>query len=146
MHMYTYICIYIYIHTHTFAIFMSFISRFDIYIYIYNHIYSIVYMYMGVSVRVCLFVFKPAKHIEAGRGEIVTISPTTFSNAFSWMKMYEFRLRFHWKLFLSFELTILQHMFRKWLDAWSAPSHYLYQWWLAYWRVSRVSPSVEPPQ
>ena len=35
------------------------------------------------------------------------ISQTTFSNAFSWMKMHEFRLIFHWSLFLRFELTIL---------------------------------------
>ena len=40
------------------------------------------------------------------------ISQTTFSNAFSWMKMYEFRLRFHWTLFLRFESTIFQHWFR----------------------------------
>ena len=31
---------------------------------------------------------------------------------FSWMKMYEFRLRFHWSLFLRFELAIFQHWFR----------------------------------
>ena len=37
---------------------------------------------------------------------------TTFSNAFSWMKMYEFRLRFHWCLILSVQLTIFQHLFR----------------------------------
>ena len=36
----------------------------------------------------------------------------TFSNEFSWMKMYEFCLRFHWSLFLRFELTIFQHWFR----------------------------------
>ena len=41
-------------------------------------------------------------------------SQTTYSNAFSWMKMYEFRLRFHWNLFPMFELTIAQHY------AWSA--------------------------
>ena len=34
------------------------------------------------------------------------ISQTTFSNAFSWMKMQEFRLRFHWSLFRRFELII----------------------------------------
>ena len=33
-----------------------------------------------------------------GRGKIATISQTTFSNAFSGMKLYEFRLRFHWRL------------------------------------------------
>ena len=51
------------------------------------------------------------------------ISQTTFSNAFSGMK---FSLRFHWSLFLRFELTIFQH--------WSAPSHFLNQWMLVYWR------------
>ena len=32
-----------------------------------------------------------------GRDKMAAISQTTFSNAFSWMKMYEFRLRFHWR-------------------------------------------------
>ena len=40
------------------------------------------------------------------------ISQTTFANAFSSMKMQELRLRFHWCLFLRFELTIFQHWFR----------------------------------
>ena len=31
-----------------------------------------------------------------GRGKIDTILQTTFSNAISWMKMFEFRLKFHW--------------------------------------------------
>ena len=35
-----------------------------------------------------------------------TISQTTFSNAFSWMKMLEFQFKFHWKLFLCVQLTI----------------------------------------
>ena len=35
-----------------------------------------------------------------GRDKIATISQTTVSNVFSWMKMYEFRLKFHWSLFL----------------------------------------------
>ena len=34
-----------------------------------------------------------------GRGKMAAVSQTTLSNAFSWMKMYEFRLRFHWILF-----------------------------------------------
>ena len=37
---------------------------------------------------------------------------TTFSNAFSWMKMLEFRLRFHWNLFRRIQLTKFQHWFR----------------------------------
>ena len=47
-----------------------------------------------------------------GRDKTAAISKTTFSNVFSWMKIYEFRSRFHWSLFLRFELTISQHWFR----------------------------------
>ena len=47
-----------------------------------------------------------------GRDEIDAISQMTSSNAFSWMKMNEFRLGFHWSLFLRFELTIFHHWFR----------------------------------
>ena len=65
-----------------------------------------------------------------GRDKMAAIFQTTFSNAFSWMKMYEFRLRFHWSLFLRFQLTISQHWFRSWLGAVQATSHYLKQWWL----------------
>ena len=39
----------------------------------------------------------PLKHW--GRDNMSDISPTTFWNAFSWMKIYEFRLKFHWSLF-----------------------------------------------
>ena len=35
-----------------------------------------------------------------GRDKMTAISQTTFANAFSSMKMYEFRLKFHWSLFL----------------------------------------------
>ena len=47
-----------------------------------------------------------------GRDEIDAISQTTFSNAFSGVKMNEFCLGFHWSLFLRFELTIFYHWFR----------------------------------
>ena len=66
---------------------------------------------------------------------IAAISQTTFSNAFSWVKMYEFRLGFHWSVFLRLELTIFQHWFRQWLGADKATSHYLNLWWLVYWRI-----------
>ena len=58
---------------------------------------------------------------------------TTFSNGYYWMKMYEFRSKFHW--FLRFQLTIFQHWYRWWLGADLATSHYLYQWWIVYWRI-----------
>ena len=46
------------------------------------------------------------------RDKIVIIWQTTFSNAFSWIKKYEFRLRFHWSLLLRIEITIFQHRSR----------------------------------
>ena len=47
-----------------------------------------------------------------GRDKMAAIFQTTFSNVFSWMKMYEFRLRFHLCLCLRVQLTIFQHWFR----------------------------------
>ena len=47
-----------------------------------------------------------------GWDKMDAISLTTFSNEFSWMKMYEYRLKFHWSLFLRVQLTISQHWFR----------------------------------
>ena len=47
-----------------------------------------------------------------GRDKMDAISQTTFSNAFSWMKMSEYRLKFHWSLFLRVQLTISQYWFR----------------------------------
>ena len=67
--------------------------------------------------------------------QMTAVSQTTLSNAFSWMKMVEFRLRFHCSLFLSVQLTIIQHWFRHWLGTGQATSHYLSQWWLVYWRM-----------
>ena len=40
------------------------------------------------------------------------ISPTIFSDAFSWMKNSIFWLKFHLSLFLRFKLTLMQHWFR----------------------------------
>ena len=41
-----------------------------------------------------------------GRDEMNNISQTTFSNVFSSMKMFQFRLKFHWRLFPRVQLTI----------------------------------------
>ena len=43
------------------------------------------------------------------QSKVAAILQTTFWNAFSWMKMYKFRLIFHLSLFLSFQLTTIQH-------------------------------------
>ena len=47
-----------------------------------------------------------------GRDKMAAIFQMTFSNRFSWMKMYEFRLIFHGSLFPRVKLTIFQHWFR----------------------------------
>ena len=70
-----------------------------------------------------------------GQDKIDAILQTTFSNAISWMKMFEFRLKFHWSLFLKVQLTIFQQWFRYWLGAVQATSHYVNQWWLVYRRI-----------
>ena len=54
--------------------------------------------------------FNPLTHW--GRDKLDAIFYTTFSNGFSWMKMCEFRLEFHWSLFLRFQLIIFQHWLR----------------------------------
>ena len=46
-----------------------------------------------------------------GQDKMANIFQTTFSNAFSWMKMYNFSFRFHWRLFLRVQLTKYQHWF-----------------------------------
>ena len=63
---------------------------------------------------------------------MAAIFQTTFLDAFSWMKIHELQLIFHWALFLRVQLTIFQHWFRWWLGAGQATSHYLNQWWLDY--------------
>ena len=47
-----------------------------------------------------------------GRDKMAAIVQTTFSNGFSWMKMYEFRLTFLWSLFPRVQLTIFQQWLR----------------------------------
>ena len=46
-----------------------------------------------------------------GRDKMAAIFQTTFSTAFSWMKMLKSRLKFHWCLFLRVQSTIFQHWF-----------------------------------
>ena len=69
------------------------------------------------------------------RYEMNNISQTTLSNVLYSMKMFEFRLKFHWSLFPVVQLTIFQHWIRLWLGAVQATSHYLNQWWFVYRRI-----------
>ena len=52
-----------------------------------------------------------------------------------WNENVEFRLKFHWSLFLTFQSTIFQHCFRYWPSAVQATSLYQNQWWLIYWCI-----------
>ena len=47
-----------------------------------------------------------------GRDKMDAISQTTFSSAFSWMKIFQLRLKFHWSLFPRVQSTIFQHWLR----------------------------------
>ena len=66
---------------------------------------------------------------HCGRDKMTAIFQTTFSNAYSRMKLYQSRLKFHWSLFSRVQSTIFQHWFRWWLGAGQATSHYLNQCW-----------------
>ena len=54
-----------------------------------------------------------------GRDKMDAISQTTFSNTFSWMKIFEFRLTFHWSLFPRFQLANVPALVQ--LMAWRRP-------------------------
>ena len=69
--------------------------------------------------------------IHWGRDKMDNTLQTTFSNAFAWMKIVVFWLKFHWNLFLWAQLTIFKHWFGWWLGAGLMTSHYLNQWWMA---------------
>ena len=56
------------------------------------------------------------------------IFQNTFSNAFSWMKMYEFRLRFRWSWFPGVPLTILI-----WSQIKATSNSLNFQKWPPYW-------------
>ena len=91
------------------------------------HIYIYCYIYWCRFINICQQMYSTTcgqkmptyKNIPTSRGltycgrdKMGTILQTTFSNAFSWMKIYEIRLRFHWSSFPRVQLTISQHWFR----------------------------------
>ena len=68
------------------------------------------------------------------RYKVAVILQTTFSNAFSWVKMmYEFWLKFHWSLFPMAQSTKVQHWLRKWLGTGQVIIHSLNYWDLLYY-------------
>ena len=67
----------------------------------------------ALDARLVSVYVKPLTHW--GRDKMAAIFLTTFSDAFSWMKMFKFRLRCHWSLFPRVQLTISQ-----WVKQWCA--------------------------
>ena len=82
---------------------------------LFEHIDGLVQDY-SISIANALVILqsciKPSVLTRWGRDKIDAISQTTSSSAFSWMKMFEFRPKFQWGLFLRVQLTIFQHWFR----------------------------------
>ena len=80
---------------------------------------GVLYYVIQVSSRIChpvghywVYYLDAISLTHWGRGKMAAIIQTTFSTAFCWLKMYEFRLRFHWKLFPRVQLTLFHHWFR----------------------------------
>ena len=66
----------------------------------------------NMSALVQIMAWRPTGDKPLSEPMMDAISQTTLSNKFSWMKMLEFRLNFHWSLFLREQLIICQHWFR----------------------------------
>ena len=68
----------------------------------------------GISAYIALRSLKcgPVDHDDIGGlthlhlDKMAAIMQTTYSNAFSWMKNFDFLLKIHWSLFLRVQLTI----------------------------------------
>ena len=74
--------------------------------------YDVIVIYLCLVIQIChisscLFYLT---HLPLDK--MAAISQTIFSYAFLWIKSFVFWLKFHWSLFLGFELTIFQHWFR----------------------------------
>ena len=78
------------------------ISCYEFRVWFIPYLYQCHVVYISCSDLMCFNI------THWGRDKMAAISLTTFSIAFSWMKMFEFRLRFHWSLFPRVQLTILQ--------------------------------------
>ena len=66
---------------------------------------------------------------------MASIFQTTVRNAFSWMQIYEFRLKWQWSLFLRVQPIIFKHCFGKNLSDGLVTSKCLSQSRLIYWRI-----------
>ena len=67
---------------------------------------------IGAFTQFTLHIYVIYVNTQWGWDKMAAISQTTLPNAFSWMKMLEYRLRFHRGLFIRVQLIIFQHWFR----------------------------------
>ena len=63
------------------------------------------------------------------KNKMADILQITFSNAFAWMKTFQFQLNFNWGLFLRVKLTLSQYWFRWWIGTKQGANNYLNQRW-----------------
>ena len=62
-------------------------------------------LHTALLIRILVFITYQAL-THWGREKMDATSQTTFSSAFSWMKVFEFRSKCHWSLFLRVQSTI----------------------------------------
>ena len=80
--------------------------------YISRNVHTIpVLLWWMVDLHMCQPIL-PVCLTHWGRNKMAAFFQMMFPNAFSWKKLYEFRLRFHWRLFLRVQLTIYHHWLR----------------------------------
>ena len=75
--------------------------------------YIYIYIYLHIFITVSVYTLR-ARQMDA-------ISQTIFSNAFSWMKMFEFRLKFHWIFVPKCPINNIPAMVQ--IMAWRRPSN-----------------------
>ena len=70
-----------------------------------------------------------------GRDKIVAILQSSFSNAFSWIKMFGFGFKFHWSFYHRVQLTISRHGLDNGLMTIRCQAIILTNSGLVYWRI-----------
>ena len=69
------------------------------------------------------------------RDKMADMPQITVPNVFSWLRIYEFRMKFYWGLFLRVQLKTIQYWFRYWLGADQGTGQYFNHWWLDHRRM-----------
>ena len=100
----------------------------------YDMWYCTCYCYRSISTHVMFSFHRFVVNTLRSRQNDRLFADDTFKRIFL-NEILEFRLKFHWSLFLRVLWTIFQHWFWWWLGADQATSHYLNQCRLDHWRI-----------